>query len=588
MAKWQGCRTDIIATFHCHINFLIVKYIKLRPNLLLILLSPIFLITQCSKNGPDPQQVPIPPPPAALYFTTAKLDNSAALTSGVNYNIRSAVAIRLSFNNALDRASVSSSVSVLETGSTTVAVNYAYENNDSTLVINPSLALKYLTNYRLTATTNLQSVKKGSLSADLNILFNTQIDSSRKFAAITDNELLDLVQKQTLKYFVDLAHPISGLALERNTSGETVTSGGSGFGVMGLITGVSRNFITRPQGLAQMQKIVSFLKNTAQTFHGAYPHWLNGTTGAVIPFSANDNGADLVETSYLMQGLLCARQYFTGTDAAETALRAGINTIWNRVEWSWFRQNNQNVLYWHWSPDKAWVMNFKIQGWNESLITYVLAASSTTYSIPNVVYTSGWAGSSGFVNGNTYYGYQLPLGPILGGPLFFEHYSFLGINPNGLNDTYANYQSQTKNHTLINYNYCKINPLNYYGYSDSVWGLTASDIPNGYSTSSPTNDLGVIAPTAALSSFPYTPTESMKALKFYYYVLGDKLFKQYGFVDAFKLSDPWFASSTLAIDQGPIIVMIENYRSGLLWNLFTSTPEVKAGMLSLGFTAPYL
>jgi hypothetical protein len=219
-----------------------------------------------------------------------------------------------------------------------------------------------------------------------------------------------------------------------------------------------------------------------------------------------------------------------------------------------------------------------------------MAASSTTHSIPVSVYTNGWAGngSNGFINGNTYYGYKLPLGPPNGGPLFFSHYSFLGVNPNGLSDAYANYATQTKNHTLINYSYCVANPNNNYGYSNLCWGLTASDISNGYSASSPINDVGVIAPTAALSSMPYTPTESMKTLKFFYYTLGDKIFKDYGFVDAFSLKDLWYAPSYLAIDQGPIIVMIENYRSGLLWNLFTSCPEVKAGMKKLNFTAPYL
>lgn len=187
-----------------------------------------------------------------------------------------------------------------------------------------------------------------------------------------------------------------------------------------------------------------------------------------------------------------------------------------------------------------------------------------------------------------YYGYQLPLGENLGGPLFFEHYSFMGINPNGLFDQYANYQTQTTNHTKINYEYCKANPKNWYGYSDQCWGLTASDIPSGYTASSPTNDVGVIAPTAALSSFPYTPTESMKALKFFYYKLGDKLWGQYGFYDSFRLQDGWFANSYLAIDEGPIIVMIENYRTGLLWNLFMSCPEVRTGMQSLGFQSPYL
>jgi hypothetical protein len=269
-------------------------------------------------------------------------------------------------------------------------------------------------------------------------------------------------------------------------------------------------------------------------------------------------------------------------------LRNDINTLWNEVEWDWFRQNGKKVLYWNWSPNFGFAVNVPVQGWNECLITYVLAASSTTHGIPKAVYDSGYARNGGMVNNNTYYGYQLPLGQSYGGPLFFAHYSFLGIKPNGLSDAYANYQTQTVNHTLINNNFCRTNPNNRFGYSDSVWGLTASDIPGGYTASSPTNDVGVIAPTAAVSSIPYTPTESLKALKFFYYVLGDKLWGDYGFKDAFSLQELWFADSYLAIDQGPIIVMIENYRTGLLWNLFTSCPEVKAGLLTLGFTAPYL
>jgi hypothetical protein len=419
----------------------------------------------------------------------------------------------------------------------------------------------------------------------------SRIDSSRKFPAISDTALLTKVQQQTFKYFWDFAHPVSGLARERsNGDNEIVTSGGSGFGIMALIAGMHRSFIPRAEGLVRMQTIVDFLKNKATTVHGAYSHWLNGTTGAIVPFSTKDNGADLVETSYLMQGLLCARQYFNGANAAETTLRTDINTIWNRVEWDWFRRNNQDVLYWHYSVNYGWDMNMPIKGWNECLITYVLAASSTTHGIPKSVYTNGWAGNgaNGFINGNAWYGYQLPLGPGMGGPLFFAHYSFLGLNPNGLIDAYANYDKQVRSHALINYNYCKSNPKSYFGYSDSVWGLTASDIAGGYAASSPTNDLGVIAPTAALSSFPFSPVESLQALKFFYYVLGDKLWGPYGFYDAFSLHDPWYASSALAIDQGPIIVMIENYRTGLLWNLFMSCPEVKTGLQLLGFQSPYI
>jgi hypothetical protein len=173
----------------------------------------------------------------------------------------------------------------------------------------------------------------------------TRYDPSDKFPRISDNELLDKVQRQTFKYFWDYGHPVSGLARERsNATPETVTSGGSGFGIMTIPVAISRNFITRTAGLQRMQTIVSFLKNTAQNFHGAFPHWLNGATGTAIPFSMNDNGADLVETSYLMAGLLTARQYFNGADAAETALRDDINSLWNKVEWDWFRSNNQNVL----------------------------------------------------------------------------------------------------------------------------------------------------------------------------------------------------------------------------------------------------
>jgi hypothetical protein len=395
--------------------------------------------------------------------------------------------------------------------------------------------------------------------------------------------LLELVQRQTFKYFWDFAHPVSGLARERNTSGDLVTSGGSGFGMMAVIVGISRNFITRNEGLDRLQKMVTFLKTNADKFKGAFPHWLSGSTGKVIPFSQKDNGADLVETAFLMQGLLTARQYFNSSTTAETKLREDINSLWNAVEWNNFRKNNENVLYWHWSPDYSFEINQPVKGWNECLVAYVLAASSPTYPVTKSVYDEGWASNGAMRNGSNYYGITLPLGPAYGGPLFFGHYSFLGLNPHQLQDAYANYWTQNQSHTLINYNYCKTNSNNFYGYSDSCWGLTASDDPGGYAVHDPNHDNGVISPTAALSSFPYTPTESMKALKFFYYKLGDKLWGEYGFTDAFTLNTPWFANSYLAIDQGPVIVMIENYRTGLLWNLFMSCPEVKSGLKTLGF-----
>ncbi|RYY70493.1 MAG: beta-glucosidase [Chitinophagaceae bacterium] len=537
----------------------------------------------CKKSGGDGNPPVVPSP---LFVANMYINSTVVSASANNYNTSPAAALRFRFTNKVNRSTVPGALSVLEAGASTVPYNIAYENNDSTIVI--TAGLKYLTRYTLNASTALKSINGGSLSSNATLSFLTSIDSSRKFPLITDDALLTKVQEQTFKYFWDFGHPVSGLSRERNTSGDIVTSGGSGFGIMAIPVGISRNFITRAQGLQRMQTIVSFLKNTAVKVKGAFPHWINGATGAIVPFSANDNGADLVETSYLMMGLLTARQYFNAADASETNLRADINTLFNNVEWDYFRNGGQNVLYWHCNPAGAFTMNMKIQGWNECLITYVMAAASTTHGIPASVYTNGWKGTTGYLNGNTYYGYQLPLGSPQGGPLFLAHYSFLGINPNSLAEGGINFFTQNKNHTLINYNYCKANPAGFFGYSDSTWGLTASDIENGYTASSPTNDVGVIAPTAALSSMPYTPAESMAALKFYYYVLGDKLWKEYGFVDAFSLTKPWIATSTLAIDQGPIILMIENHRTKLLWNLFTSAPEVKAGLLSLGFTAPYL
>jgi hypothetical protein len=541
-------------------------------------------VTGCSKSS-DPE--PVPPPPVEFKTKTITIDQKAV--SGTANMVGLTPAIEVSFTSRIDRTTAQSSISYTGPGSVAVPYTISYSNNDSILRLTPNTKLESLSRFSVNISNTLRSTAGSTLATPVNVNFLTYIDSSRKFPAISDEDLLTKVQQQTFKYFWDFAHPVSGLARERsNGDNNLVTSGGSGFGILAIITGIERGFVTRADGFARMQKIVTFLKNTAQTFHGAYPHWLNGTTGAVIPFSANDNGADLVETSYLIQGLLTARQYFTA-GGAEASLRDDINVIWNRVEWSWFRKETaENQLYWHWSPDKAWQLNLPIRGWNECLITYVLAASSSTHGIPKAVYETGWARNGSMKNGKTFYGIQLPLGPDLGGPMFLSQYSFLGINPNGLSDAYADYAVQTKSHAQINFNYCVANPKNFYGYSDSVWGLTASDIQGGYKASSPSDDAGFIAPTAALASFPYTPTESMKALKFFYYVLGDKLWKEYGFIDAFSLSAPWFASSFLAIDQGPIITMIENYRTGLLWNLFTSCPEVKTGMKNLGFTAPYL
>ena len=411
----------------------------------------------------------------------------------------------------------------------------------------------------------------------------------------TDEQLLDTIQYQTFEYFWEGAEPNSGMARERlhmddvypTSPKNTVTIGGSGFGLMAILVGVERGFITRKQALDRFVKIVDFLEK-ADRFHGAWPHWLNGETGKVHPFSKKDDGGDLVETAFLVQGLLTVSEYFKEGNEKEKELVSKIDTLWKGVEWDWYTKGGEDVLYWHWSPDYGWDMNFPVGGYNECLIMYVLAAASPTHSISKSVYDKGWARNDSIISKDSLYGLPLVLNYYehdndLVGPLFWAHYSYLGLNPKGLSDKYANYWTLTQNQAKIHYKYAQENPKNYKGYGDSLWGLTSSYSIKGYAGHRPDMDLGVISPTAAFSSFPYTPKESMQMLR-YMYEKQDSLIGKYGPYDAFSLQDHWYLPRYLAIDQGPIPVMIENYRSGLLWKLFMRNQDVKRGLDKLGFT----
>ena len=394
----------------------------------------------------------------------------------------------------------------------------------------------------------------------------------------------------------DGAEPTSGLARERihldnqypENDQDVVTTGGSGFGIAGLVVAMERGFITRDQGIERLTRIVDFLER-ADRFHGVWPHWLYGPTGKVKPFGKKDNGGDLVESSFLMQGLLCARQYLNRNNDAEKSLVKRINALWEGMEFDWYTRGGQDVIYWHWSPEYEWEMNFPLEGYNECLIVYVLAAASPTHTVPAACYHKGWARSGGIKSDAAPYGYPLELkhngAEQTGGPLFWAHYSWIGLNPKGLRDQYADYWNVVRNHTLSNYQYCVDNPKHYSGYGPDCWGLTASYSTEGYSAHSPGNDLGVITPTAALSSFPYSPEQSMAALKGFY-ARGESIWGKYGFYDAFSPSSGWTLPRYLAIDQCTIAPMIENYRTGLLWRLFMSCPEVQQGLAKLGIAYP--
>jgi len=511
-----------------------------------------------------------------IELLSATYGNNEGLGKDRTTNVPLNLDLDLMFSGQIDVQSLSTALSI----GSGIELNFTTEDNN---VVNVSTKteLPPLSRYVLSISDNVRGANGESFRGFAQECY-TQIDSTYKFPEITDEELLTKVQEQTFKYFWDFGHPNSGLARERNTSGDLVTIGGSGFGVMSILVGIERGFITRQEGVERLEKIVDFLEN-ADRFHGVWPHWMNGNTGATIPFSATDDGADLVETAFMIQGLLAVRQYLNNSAAEEAAIISKITELWEEVEWTWFQQESENVLTWHWSPNFGFALNLKIRGWNEALIIYTLAAASPTYPITKEVYEEGWARNGDMINGNSFYNIQLPLGEDRGGPLFFAHYSFLGMDPRNLEDQYANYMEQNIAHSLINRAYCIANPQNYVGYGENAWGLTASDNQDGYSAHSPNNDLGVITPTAAISSIPYTPEESMAAIKHFYYLMGDRLWGEYGFHDAYNVTENWYADSYLAIDQGPIIIMIENYRTGLIWDLFMSDPEVQASLTTLGF-----
>jgi hypothetical protein len=403
--------------------------------------------------------------------------------------------------------------------------------------------------------------------------------------AASDDALLDAVQRACFGYFWDHGHPTSFLARDRSTR-EVCTIGGTGMGLMCILTAAERGFISRAEAIARLTEMIDFLA-AAERHHGVWGHFMDGATGRISPFSKLDDGADLVETAFLAVGLICVRQYFTGLAAEEAHLRRIADRLWREIDWRAHRRPGADCLFWHWSPNHGFAMNHRITGWNECLIVYLLALASPTHPVPRSAYHKGWTSGGPFRNGQSYYGLDLPLGPDLGGPLFFAHYSFLGLDPRGLVDSYADYWKQNRHHVLINRAYCEANPKGFKGYGSDCWGLTASDTIDGYTAHAPDNDRGVISPTAALASMPYTPDLSLAALR-HFLAHYPQAWGEWGFRDAFSPAFDWVAEATLAIDQGPIVIMIENYRSQLLWRLFMSAAEVRRGLAALGFSSPWL
>lgn len=440
----------------------------------------------------------------------------------------------------------------------------------------------------------------------------TKPEGWKVYDNLSDNQLMDTIQYYSMQYFWDGAEPNSGLGRERimlsgiypNDDAHIVTTGGSGFGLMSLLVGVNRGWIARGEAITRFERILTFLEN-ADRYHGAWGHWINGETGKTKPFSTKDNGGDLVETSFLAEGLICVQEYFKNGSAQEKEISARAEALWKGIEYSWYQQGQDN-LYWHWSPSYGWEMNFALRGYNETLITYIIGAASPDHQITKAAYEKCWYQDGAIVTPTTNYGVTLPIrhagNPSAGGPLFWAHYSYCGFNPMITKDAHVDFKEINEAHVMMNRAYCIANPKDYPDYGENLWGLTASYSPQGYKeweqqggrtsqaafkpsvlypgyfAHSPDGDLGVISPTAALSSMPYAPTEVMKVARYMYEQLGHKAFRKYGPIDAFSVELDWFPEMYLAIDQGPIVCMIENYRSNFLWNLFMGNEDVQKGL----------
>ncbi|MBX3431936.1 MAG: hypothetical protein KF847_01185 [Pirellulales bacterium] len=419
--------------------------------------------------------------------------------------------------------------------------------------------------------------------------------------AMADDELLTMVQRACFRFYWEAAHPDAGLGLEILPGDEhLVALGGSGFGVMALMVGAERGFAPREAIAERMVRIVRFLKS-ADRFHGVWPHFLDGRTGKTIPFFGKyDNGGDLVETAFMVQGLLAARQYFDHDTPAEREIRETATQLWREVEWDWHRKTPAGpVLYWHWSPDAAWHISHPLVGWNESIIVYLLAIASPTHGVPAEMFHTGFAGTEPlhveyrrnwsrttdgdqYVNGKEYYGHKIDVGCGNGGELFFNQFSFLGFDPRGKRDKYANYFRNNRNIALASRAYAIDNPLGRAGYGPDCWGRSAG-VNSGGGRALPRDDNGTICCSAALGVYPFTPDESLAALKHFYRKLGDKCWGAYGFHDGFNETEDWFDEVYMALNQAQITVMIENHRTGLVWEKFMANPEIAPMLTAVGF-----
>ncbi len=424
---------------------------------------------------------------------------------------------------------------------------------------------------------------------------------------------LDDLQRRTFNYFWDLADPESGLIPDRWPTESFCSIAAMGFGLTSYIVGIENGYISRKIAAERIRDQMRFLYHLPQSnamhavagYKGFFYHFIdmkNGTRYKDVELST-------VDTGWLMAGILSCQSYFDGDDLTETAIRDLADSLYRRVEWDWFLNDN-DLLSMGWFPDRGF-LKAQWDGYNEAMLLIIMALGSTTHPVPAICWEN-W--TKPYIWGD-YYGYEM----VNFGPLFGHQYSHMYVDFRGIYDRYMaakgiDYFENARRATYSNRAYCIANPRHFNDYSDTIWGLTACDGPGdkkvdingsvikfmGYSArGAAVNyhvDDGTIAPTAAGGSIPFAPEICIPALKAMYEKYGSALYDTYGFRDAFNPTftfgpeniNGWFDKDYIGIDQGPIVIMIENYKTGLIWKVMKKNKYIIAGLKKAGFSGQWL
>jgi hypothetical protein len=399
-----------------------------------------------------------------------------------------------------------------------------------------------------------------------------------------DEAFLELVQHTAFDYFWYEVNPKNGLIKDRSSNPSLSSIAAVGFGLSALTVGIDRGWISREAGRHRVLTTLTFLANIPQGpepdaggYKGFYYHFLDMHTGR----RAWDTELSTIDTALLLGGVLHVRQYFNQPDAAEARIRTLADTLYQRVEWPWMQVRSAKICH-GWEPERGF-LPYDWGGYNEAMILYLLALGSPTFPVKADAW-SAWTSSYAW---ESHYGHEFVTFP----PLFGHQYSHVWVDFRNTQDAYMrekglDYFENSRRATLANRAYAIANPLGWDDYSNNVWGLTASDIPKSYlARGAPPaeNDDGTITPTAIGGSFAFTPHESLAALRHIYSTYRTQIWGPYGFKDAFNPSMKWFASDYLGIDQGPIVLMIENYRTDRIWDAFMQHAAIQHGLKRAGF-----